>query len=826
MDMDPHSHPSFASLLREYRLAQKLSQEALAERSGLSREAINLLERGRRLSPRHDTVTLLATTLKLSGDERARLLAAAAEARNSAAAVRYAHSSVLPVRLTSFVGRERELADIRELVSANRLVTLTGPGGIGKTSLAIEVALSLRAQFADGVALVELSALPDDGLVPQSVAAALGVGERHGESILVTLRTAVGRSQRLLVLDNCEHVLPSCASIAEALLQACPRLRILVTSREALRVGPEVVRQVPSLTLPERDAPPSALPEQSEAVRLFIQRAAAVRSGFSLTTVNAVAVADICRGLDGIPLAIELAAARVSALTPQQIVRLLSDRFSLLTAGRRTAMPRLQTLRALIDWSYDYLTPSERTFFSRLSVFMSGFTLEAATAVCTDSRADTPVSEDRLTPRALSTPTTTASIHRPDVLELLVGLVDKSMLLVEERDGEARYRLLETVREYARERLARSGEAERVHQAHAGYYRVLAARLNDELAVSRDFAQGGFPIELDNLRAAIRWLSDARDWDGCVDLIGSLSDYWHDTGRLGESAPWLALALQHTQDVPAATRSRALVGLGTLAYGRRDYAMAESVLTESLQLSQARSDEHAVARALTLFGTILEEQGKYAEARPIFSEALRRAEGLGDQRLSLRVRFLFGLLAQHQGELDDARRLLTEALDQARRLGSASYHEGVILLNLGVGAMKAGDFARARALYAESAAMLQRSGYRWALLMVLEMFAVLSARQGHSERSLVQAGAAAAARDRSGTPIPPHGEALVEQAVERARRELGEAASSAWTRGQAMTFEQALSYAITDPAAHNHHAHQVLSAGLGGARGSVVGGAD
>ena len=415
-------------------------QEALAERSGLSREAINLLERGRRLSPRHDTVTLLATTLKLSGDARARLLAAAAEARNSAAGVRYAHSSVLPVRLTSFVGREHELAEIRELVSANRLVTLTGPGGIGKTSLAIEVALALQAQFADGVTLVELSALPDDELVPQSVAAALGVGERHDESILATLRTAVGRTQRLLVLDNCEHVLPSCASIAEALLQACPRLRILVTSREALRVGPEVVRQVPSLTLPESDAPPSTLLAQSEAVRLFIERAAAVRSGFALTTVNAVAVAEICRGLDGIPLAIELAAARVSALTPQQIVRLLSDRFSLLTAGRRTALPRHQTLRALIDWSYDYLSPSERTFFSRLSVFMSGFTLEAATAVCADS-----------------------SDARTDVLELLVGLVDKSMLLVEERDGEARYRLLETVREYARERLASSGEADQVH---------------------------------------------------------------------------------------------------------------------------------------------------------------------------------------------------------------------------------------------------------------------------------------------------------------------------------------------------------------------------
>jgi predicted ATPase/transcriptional regulator with XRE-family HTH domain/Tfp pilus assembly protein PilF len=802
VDSDPQ--PLFGTLLKEYRVAQRLSQETLAERSGLTREAINLLERGRRLSPRRDTVKLLANGLKLSGDERARLLAAATwrETRPTDAAAR-SLPSVLPVRLTSFVGRERELGNVQELVLANRVVTLTGTGGIGKTSLALEVAGKVQSRFADGVTFVELSAVGDEELIPQAVAAAVGVRERHGQAILVTLCTALSRTQRLLVLDNCEHVLLSCARIAEALLQRCPGLRLLVTSREALRIGPEIVYRVPPLTLADRETPMDALPGRSEAVRLFAQRAGAARSGFALTSANAPAVADICRCLDGIPLAIELAAARVVALTPEQIVQHLNDRFSLLTVGRRTALPRHRTLRALIDWSYEYLIPAEQGFFRRLAVFVGGFTLEAAAAVCADPGLACLVSEARSSAGLSPGLADQDTILRTNVVDLLVSLVDKSLVIVEEHGGEARYRLLETVREYARERLAGCNEAVSAHQAHASYYRALAAQLHDQLVVSRDLLHGAFPVEMDNLRAAIRWLSDSSDWSGCVELIGSVSDYWHDTGQLGESAPWLALALQHTQDVPAAARCRALLGLGTLAYGRRDYATAESVLAESLQLSRVRSDERATARALTLLGTILEEQRRYGDARLVLDEALRLADSLGDQRMRLRVLFLFGLLANHQGQLDDARAVLNEALEQARRLGSASYHEGVILLTLGVVAMDGGDFAQAHAFYTQSVAQLQQSGYRWALLLVLEMFAVLSARQGHAERSLVQAAAAAAARDGTGSPIPPQSEAMVHQALERARSKLGEAAASAWARGAAMTFEQVLREAMDDDGSRN-----------------------
>ncbi len=352
--METEMRPSFASLLKEHRRACGLSQEKLAEAAGLSREAIGLLERGARRSPRRDTVTLLARTLNLSDNERARLLAAAAMPR-SARLNNLNSSSSLPPRLTSFIGRQGEIAEVGELVLAKRLVTLSGPGGIGKTSLALAVAFTVQPQIRDGAWFVELAALADGELVAHALAAVVGVRERPGESILATLGSSLGASQRLLVLDNCEHLLLSCAAVVDVLLLACPQLKIVATSREPLRIGPEVIWRVPSLSLPDYDAQPLAELAKSEAVRLFIERASTVLSGFALTRSNAATVAEICRRLDGIPLAIELAAARVAALTPDQIARHLNDRFRLLTSGSRTALPRHQTLRALFDWSRDLL---------------------------------------------------------------------------------------------------------------------------------------------------------------------------------------------------------------------------------------------------------------------------------------------------------------------------------------------------------------------------------------------------------------------------------------------------------------------------------------
>jgi predicted ATPase/DNA-binding XRE family transcriptional regulator len=359
---------SFGSLLRRHRAARGMSQEGLADRAGLSREAVSALERGIRRAPHRETIALLAKTLDLSAAERDQLQGAAAEAgeRGPRSLVQPSPASGLPLRLTSFIGREREIAEVREILRAGRLVTIIGPGGIGKTSLAREVARAVEAQLPGGVMLVELAGLAEGDLVPQAIAAALGVREQPGEALLTTLGVALRPTQRLLLLDNCEHLVEACARIAEALLGACPRLQLLVTSREPLRVGAEVIWRVPALTLPGSDPQPLAELAKSEAVRLFVERARAVRPGFALAEGNRAAAAEICRRLDGIPLAIELAAARVAALPVEQIARRLDDRFRLLTTGSRTAMPRHQTLRALIDWSNDLLSEKEQILFRRL----------------------------------------------------------------------------------------------------------------------------------------------------------------------------------------------------------------------------------------------------------------------------------------------------------------------------------------------------------------------------------------------------------------------------------------------------------------------------
>jgi predicted ATPase len=386
----------------------------------------------------------------------------------------------LPLQLTSFIGRGRETTEIEELLEEGRLLTLIGPGGSGKTRLALAVASEVAQRFEDGVWLVKLAPLSDPDLLPQAVASVLGVRESPGTSLADTLAAHLGTRHLLLLLDNCEHLPGACVSLAEGLLRRCPNLRILATSRAALGAVGEALFNVPPLTLPDPRRGPTvgSLPEY-EAVRLFVERAKAVRPDFTLTEANALAVAHICYRLDGIPLALELAAARTKVLSVDQISERLDDSFALLTGGGRTRMPHHKTLRATMDWSYELLTERERTLLARLSVFASGFALEAAEAVGTGG-----------------------SIDGYDVLDLLAFLVDKSLVLVAEHDGEARYRLLETVRQYGREKLEESGEAEPILQRHAGFYLALAERadlMSREQAVWLERLEN----EHDNFRAAL-----------------------------------------------------------------------------------------------------------------------------------------------------------------------------------------------------------------------------------------------------------------------------------------------------------------------------------
>jgi len=513
---------SFGTLLRKYRQRAGLTQTALAERAGLSRRGIADLERGVRKAPYLRTIRQLADALRLLDAERDTLaatvprlgtsfasrqlegaqqkqrlpMALTSWKRASQLSVLGAHDEFppprsldavpdnLPLQVSSFVGRQRELAEIARLLAANRLVTLTGAGGCGKTRLALQAATDTVDAYPDGVWFVDLAAVADQQLVPTAVLAAMGIREEHGRSAMDALAEFLRHRQTLLVVDNCEHLLDACARLADTLVHACPQLRLLVTSRETLSIGGEAAWRVPSLALPASNQTP-ATEELAEydALRLFAERARLVRADFALTDDNALQVLDVCRRLGGIPLAIELAAARVRALSVGQIAERLDDQFRLLTGGSRTALRRHQTLQALVDWSHDLLTNAERVLLRRLSVFAGGCTLEAAESV----GAAQPIS-------------------RADVLDLMTGLVDKSLVVAEDSGAGTRYRLFETIRQYAAQKLLDAEEAADARDQHLAWC----------LELTKDAERGlhgpqrrSWLVRLDgdqdNLRSALAW---------------------------------------------------------------------------------------------------------------------------------------------------------------------------------------------------------------------------------------------------------------------------------------------------------------------------------
>jgi non-specific serine/threonine protein kinase len=505
--------PTFALLLRRHRQAAGLTQEALAERARLSARTVSDLERGLNLRPRKDSMTLLAQALGLADAERAQLEDAARQTtlfptsllpaeqapqdgpvRARAGVQQFrARSTNLPRSLTSFIGRTREQAEVVRLLQTTPLVTLTGAGGCGKTRLALEVAASLVESYPAGVWLVELAPLADATLVDQVVATALGVVEEPGQPLRSTLLAFLRDKHLLLVLDNCEHLVTACAELAGTLLRSCLYLQVLATSREVLGVAGEQVWRVPSLSLPDRHQSPAWQQlGAADAVRLFVARAAAARPSFALTEHTAGLVAEVCRRLDGIPLALELAAARLSMLTLEGLAARLDTSFRLLTGGSRTALPRQQTLRATLDWSWNLLSGVEQVLLRRLAVFAAGWTLEAAELVCAGE-----------------------GIETDEVLDLLGGLVNKSLVAWDEA-GEAagRFGLLETVRLYALEHLLASGEEAAVRRRHLTWCLDLAVRIAPPVvpgAQMRGSWLDELESELDNLRAALRWAHEAGD---------------------------------------------------------------------------------------------------------------------------------------------------------------------------------------------------------------------------------------------------------------------------------------------------------------------------
>ncbi|MGH2405099.1 MAG: ATP-binding protein, partial [bacterium] len=490
----------------------------------------------------------------------------------------------LPIQLTSLVGREWELAEVNRLLPTTPLLTLTGSGGCGKTRLALQVAADVLEEYAEGIWFTDLAPISDPALVPQTVASVLSVHEQPGRSILAALTDYLMPKQLLLVLDNCEHLLAACARLSDALLRACPRLRILATSREGVGIAGELTYRVPSLSVPDLRNP-SALNGlvQFGAVRLFVERATFAAPAFRLTPQKALTVAQICARLDGIPLAIELAAVRVKAMGVEQIASRLDDRFHLLTGGSRTALPRQQTLRGAIDWSYDLLPKPEAVLLGRLAVFAGGFRLEAVEAVC----AGDGVSAD-------------------DVIELLTHLVEKSLVITEEQDGEEWYRLLETIRQYGLGKLRDAGEEPVLRRRHRDWYLELAERgeIGMQGADQRAWLDR-VEREHDNFRAALEWSkSEGGSAEERLRLAGALWFFWFLRGYLSEGREWLEGALSAGSGASASARVRALNGAGLLAWRQGDDARAAALGEEGLALCREVDYKLGIGYSLHTLGVV------------------------------------------------------------------------------------------------------------------------------------------------------------------------------------------------------------------------------
>ena len=730
------------------------------------------------------------------------------------------HPANIPVQRTGLVGREKEVAAAKELLLRQdvRLLTVTGPGGIGKTRLALEVTKDLRETFAGGIYFVALSALRDPALFASVIVQTLGIREAGGQSPLEILKRNFQDSQRapaLLLLDNFEHLMQAAPAVAE-LLTLGPNLKILVTSRAALHIYGEHEFPVPPLALPDSQSRPSveAL-SRYPAVALFVQRAVAARPDFELNGQNASAVIEICTRLDGLPLAIELAAARVKVLSPASMRTRLASRLQLLTGGARDLPQRQQTLRAAIDWSYDLLSGAEQKLFRRLSVFVGGCTLEGVEAVC-NTKGDLDL----------------------DLLDGIASMVDKSLMQqAAHANGESRFAMLETIREYAREKLEASGEEASTKRAHAAYCLVLAEEAAAEQNVGTDWRER-FTLEHDNFRAGLESLTETGDADWGLRLGTALFRFWETGEYLTEGRDSLGKLLNIPgAAAPTKARARALFAAGVLASEQGDYSAANALMRESLDIARQLGDKQGVAVSLNALAVVARDNGELAEAHALFQESLGVWRELGDLKAIARALSNLANVLKLQGEYDHARSLHAECLaifqglgdrtgvawslnnqgDVARDQGDSAaarvlYEQGLemfrvlgdrwgiagTLADLGTLAREGKDCVAAQALYRESLRIFRELDHKRGIARLLECCACSAAAQQLAERSLRLAGAAAALRQNIGAPLTSAEQAKLEALLDPARRALTNASgATAWLEGWNMPLEKAIDEAAS-----------------------------
>jgi len=849
--------PTFGELLKRYRMAAGLSQQQLAELASLSTRAVSALEQGTRQAPQRETVCLLATALSLTEQERTAFAASVSRRRKLPPSSTINLASNLPAQPTPLIGREQEVAAIVTLLLREeaRLVTLTGPGGVGKTRLGVQVAAEVSDIFVDGAYYIPLASVGDPVFVVSTIARSLGLKESGSRPLSETLIEYLRDRSVLLLLDNFEHVLTAATGIAD-LLSTCPKLTVLVTSRAVLHIRAEYEFAVPPLAVPDVVATPhtEALYHYA-AVRLFVQRARAVKQDFYLTDANASAVARICVRLDGLPLAIELAAARIKLLSPEALLARLHQRLQTLTDGSRDLPERLRTMRDAIAWSYDFLDAGEQVLFARLSVFVGGCTATAAEVVCG-------ATHDPATP----------------VFAGLASLVGQSLLQVSgQDDGESRFGMLEIIREYGQERLMASEEMEEIRRRHAAYYMALAEEAEPELQ-GPDQALWIERIEQEhnNLRAALQWALDSGAQATGLRLAGAVWRFWYKRGYVSEGQEWLegllASAANGNEQPSASVYIKALHGagvlavlqskydqatllyerglalarqqddkqslaemlhsLGRVAHDQYNYERAIGLYEESLCLRRTIGDKKGIANTLTNLGIVAHEQGNYAKAAVLYEEGLALYRELGDKRSvgiclgnlglalsdqgewargavlieeNLRLQrelndkvsighalINLGCVALLQGEYERAATLAEESFALQQELGDKR-NMASSLLNWGEALRNMGDYERAKAIHKESLALARDVNNGLGIAECLEELADITSLQGCPNEAARLFGAAATLRDAMETPISPAERTNYDRAVAATKSAMGDDEFvAAWTAGMRMPIEQVI----------------------------------
>jgi non-specific serine/threonine protein kinase len=746
--------------LRERRTALGLSQAGLGRALGISANTIARWERGEQ---RLSNPTLVA--LALDGLARGRQMPAAL--------------ARLPAATDTFVGRHVELRALQRLCARRRLVTLTGTAGVGKTRLALEVASQLSAVERERTVLIELAPLREPAQVVRTVAACLGIEEQAGQPPLVRLIEVLAEQPLRLVLDNCEHLAEACAELVHSLLQRCPRVRFIATSRQALGVEGEVVYLVPTLGLPDRDVSEVHRLQRCEAIALFVERARAARPAFQLSAANAPTVAEICRQLDGLPLGLELAAAQLRLLAAAELLERLRDRLHLLRSDRSASPPHQRGLETTLDWSCALLSESERRLLHRLSVFAGGFTLESVEAICA---VDTvPVFE---------------------VLPHLRRLVDASLVVAESSDCEpTRYRLLETLREYAADRLRTSGEDRRVAQRHCDWCIALVERFDREW---RGPDQAAWLRRMDheqpNLAAAIGWCLDQGEVERGLRLAGTAWRFWEVRGYLSEGRHWL-MQLLEVRGPATAARARALDAAGHLAILQGDQGSGLPLIRESLALAMQLEDCATQSSAYHSLGLAAQYRLEYADAEQMHAHSLRLARQIGDVRRSYVAMYNLAVVAQKQNQFERATALHLESLALKRETGD-SWSVGYSLFNLGVLAWIRGEHPRAVALVRESLGLRHQLGDKPGIAACLETLAEFDASQRRALRAAKLFGATDALLQSNGVRIFTPRESGLSRDLDALRMQLGEAVfKRAYAAGRTTPLDHVVDDLLASPRA-------------------------